>query len=59
MQAQPSVETVIVWIGASAVVLLIGFGLWRSLRKRAQGKALGDLDGARVPGPTHKESSAQ
>ena len=59
VQAQPSVETVIVWIGASAVVLLIGFGLWRSLRKRAQGKALGDLDGARVPGPTHKESSAQ
>ena len=57
VQAQPSIETVIVWIGASAVVLLIGFGLWRSLRKRAQGKAHGDLDGARVPRPTHREPS--
>ena len=36
-------------------VLLIGFGLWRSLRKRAQGTARGDLDGARVPKPTAKE----
>lgn len=46
VQAQPSIETVIVWLGAATVVLLIGFGLWRSLRKRAQGKAHGDLDEA-------------
>lgn len=59
VQAQPSIETVIVWLGAAAVVLLIGFGLWRSLRKRAQGKAHGDLDGSLVPAAQNAEESPQ
>lgn len=48
VEAQPEIETVLLWLGAVSVFLLVGFGFWRSLRKRRQGKATGDLDGAEL-----------
>lgn len=46
VRAQPEVETVLLILGTASVVLLVGFGFWRSLRKRRAGVATGDLDGA-------------
>ncbi|WP_293696545.1 DUF6049 family protein [uncultured Agrococcus sp.] len=57
--AQPEIETVLLWIGATSVLLLLGFGLWRSLRKRAQGKAAGDLDVAELPKRTRTKDSGE
>ncbi|HIY64991.1 MAG TPA: hypothetical protein H9830_01780 [Candidatus Agrococcus pullicola] len=57
--AQPEIETVLLWIGAASVVLLLGFGLWRSLRKRAQGKAAGDLDVAAIPKRARAKDSGE
>jgi hypothetical protein len=42
--AQPTIETAVAWMLGSAIVLLLVFGVWRSVRKRRAGQAHGDLD---------------
>ncbi|WP_306233509.1 DUF6049 family protein [Agrococcus beijingensis] len=44
VSAQPTIEVAVAWVLGSAIVLLLGFGIWRSVRKRRLGKAHGDLD---------------
>lgn len=59
VQAQPMIETVLLWLGIAAVALLMGFGLWRSVRKRRRGTAAGDLDIAQAARHSTKESQRQ
>ena len=42
--AQPTIETAVALVLGSAIVLLLVFGVWRSVRKRRAGQAHGDLD---------------
>jgi hypothetical protein len=44
VSAQPTIEVAVAWVLGSAIALLLGFGIWRSVRKRRLGKAHGDLD---------------
>lgn len=44
VQARPTIEAVVGWTLGSAIALLLGFGIWRSVRKRRRGEARGDLD---------------
>lgn len=44
--AQPTIETAVAVALGIASVLLIVFGIWRSLRKRRRGEARGDADDA-------------
>jgi membrane protein implicated in regulation of membrane protease activity len=42
--AQPTIETAVAVALGIAIVLLIAFGIWRSVRKRRRGEARGDAD---------------
>ncbi|MGY3127565.1 hypothetical protein ACVWW9_001064 [Agrococcus sp. UYP33] len=42
--AQPTIETAVAVALGIAIVLLIAFGIWRSVRKRRRGEAHGDAD---------------
>ncbi|WP_430591808.1 DUF6049 family protein [Humidisolicoccus flavus] len=44
--SEPAVETILLWSLGIAVALLLGFGVWRSIRKRRRGEAHGDFDNA-------------
>ncbi|GAA3591996.1 DUF6049 family protein [Agrococcus terreus] len=42
--ARPTIEAVVAWTLGIGIALLLGFGVWRSVRKRRSGEARGDLD---------------
>ncbi|WP_404312264.1 DUF6049 family protein [Agrococcus terreus] len=42
--ARPTVEAFVAWTLGIGIALLLGFGVWRSVRKRRSGEARGDLD---------------
>jgi hypothetical protein len=42
--AQPTIEVAVAWTLGIAVVLLLGFGILRSVLKRRRGQARGDID---------------
>lgn len=44
VDAQPAVELILLIVVVAASALLVGFGIWRSIRKRRRGASHGDLD---------------
>ncbi len=44
LSAQPTIEVAVAWTLGSAIVLLLGFGIVRSILKRRRGEARGDID---------------
>lgn len=42
--AQPTIEVAVAWTLGIAIVLLLGFGILRSILKRRRGQARGDID---------------
>ncbi|GEK80845.1 hypothetical protein ABA31_21960 [Agrococcus baldri] len=42
--AQPTIEVAVAWTLGIAIVLLLGFGILRSIQKRRRGQARGDID---------------
>lgn len=56
ISAQPTIEVAVAWTLGVAIVLLLGFGIFRSIQKRRRGDAHGDLDLAgRGPGETAED----
>ncbi|SDS09420.1 DUF6049 family protein [Agrococcus carbonis] len=60
ISAQPTIEAVVAWALAIAIVLLLGFGILRSIQKRRRGQAHGDIDdlAAREPREAATEGAA-
>ncbi|WP_347755118.1 DUF6049 family protein [Agrococcus sp. ProA11] len=44
ISAQPTIEVAVAWTIGAAIVLLLGFGIFRSIQKRRRGDARGDID---------------
>ncbi|WP_413317524.1 DUF6049 family protein [Agrococcus sp. 1P02AA] len=44
ISAQPTIEVAVAWALGAAIVLLLGFGILRSIQKRRRGEARGDID---------------
>lgn len=44
ISAQPTIEVAVAWAMGAAVVLLLGFGILRSIQKRRRGESHGDID---------------
>ena len=44
ISAQPTIEVAVAWALGAAIVLLLGFGIFRSVQKRRRGQARGDID---------------
>lgn len=44
ISAQPTIEVAVAWAIGAAIVLLLGFGIFRSIQKRRRGEARGDID---------------
>ncbi len=44
ISAQPTIEVAVAWSIGAAIVLLLGFGIFRSIQKRRRGDAYGDID---------------
>lgn len=44
ISAQPTIEVAVAWTLGAAIVLLLGFGILRSIQKRRRGEAHGDID---------------
>ena len=59
ISAQPTIEVAVAWALGIAIVLLLGFGLLRSIQKRRRGQARGDIDDlARSPRESTTEETA-
>lgn len=60
ISAQPTIEVAVAWALGIAIVLLIGFGIVRSITKRRRGQAHGDIDelAARAPRDEQQEGTA-
>jgi hypothetical protein len=57
VQTRPTIEAFVAWTLGTAIALLLGFGVWRSVRKRRSGQARGDLDDR--PGRTRSETPVE